>query len=737
MRGEVARRSRRPQGMAPIALDWNGVLKALSHLLAGGSVEGTLGLLGEATGVDRVYVFSVHPHPETGTPACSQLWEWCRSGIEPQIDNPELQNLEIEKAGFGRWLTELSAGRLIVGFVSEFPESERPLLQAQGIQTLLVAPIFRDQKLWGFVGFDSVREARCWQAPEQEVLLTVAAAIGDQLAQQEARAQLEQAEERWRRFLEQVPDALLVHDGTQVLYANPAAHALFGLASHQELLGKTAKELVHGSVWGLVEQRVATMLEKQEPAPTMELAYTRADGSVFLAETRSVPMRLGLRKVIISVLRDLGERKRWLEQIQHLAYHDGLTDLPNRRLLRERAEQLLALARRHKFPVALGYLDLDRFKEVNDTLGHDAGDELLQAVALRLARVARETDTVARLGGDEFAILWPQTGHEGARMAATRVLESFQLPFAVREEMLSVEASLGIAVYPGDGENLEELMRAADVAMYRAKAGRLGFAFYSPEMDRYSRSRLAFLEQLKRALHSQGIVFYFQPVFTADTGELVLAEALARLVVVDQLLSAKNFVPLLQELGRLPELDALALKAAAGACRRLGVPISVNVAAPTLQMDTFVAKLQGIISAYDLSPECLWLEITESALVPEVEVAASKLRQARDLGVHVALDDFGTGYSSLALLRDVPAEVVKLDTSFIAAAADQRGETLLQGIVDLAHKLGLKVVAEGVENLHELALIRRIGCDFVQGFKFFPALPEQDERWQQLRCGLK
>ncbi|BCW93658.1 MAG: hypothetical protein KatS3mg007_1552 [Thermoanaerobaculum sp.] len=734
----MAPQSRKAQGKVCANLDWNGVLKALSRLLAGGSVNETLGLLGEATGVDRVYVFSVHPHPESGVPACSQLWEWCRSGVEPQIDNPALQNLEIEKAGFGRWVVELSAGRPIVGLVAEFPQEERPLLQAQGIQSILVAPIFRADQLWGFVGFDSVREARLWQAQEQEVLQTVAAALGDQLAQRETRMELEQAEERWRNFLERVPDAIIVHNGTQVLYANPAAHTLFGINTPQGLLGKAGRELVHGSAWALVEQRVNTMLEKEEPAPTIELAYTRADGSVFLAETRSVPMWLGKRKVIISVLRDLGERRRWLEQIQHLAYHDGLTDLPNRRLLRERAEQLLALARRHKFPVALGYLDLDRFKEVNDTLGHDAGDELLQAVAVRLARVARETDTVARLGGDEFAILWPQTGHEGARIAASRVLECFQQPFSVRQEVISVEASLGIAVFPGDGDSLDELMRAADVAMYRAKAARSGFAFYSPEMDRYSRSRLAFVEQLKRALHSEGIVFYFQPILTADTGELVLAETLARLVVADQVLPAGHFVPLLQELGRLPELDALALRVAAGAARRLGVPVSVNVAAPTLQMDAFVERLEDLLSAHDLPPKFLWLEITESALVPEVEEAAAKLRQARALGVHVALDDFGTGYSSLALLRDVPADLVKLDASFVGVATgDQRGEALLQGIVDLAHRLGVKVVAEGVESPREFDLVRRIGCDLVQGFKFCPALPEEDERWQQLRGRLQ
>lgn len=723
--------------MPPSNLDWNGVLKALSRLLAGASTDEALALLGEATGVDRVYIFSVHPHPETGEPACSQRWEWCREGIEPQIHNPELQNLPLVHAGFRRWVEELSAGGLIVGAVASFPETERPLLEAQGIQSILVAPIFRADSFWGFVGFDSVNQLREWLPADQEVLRTVAIAIGDNLARQEALAELEQAEARWRALLERIPDAIVVHDGRRALYANPAACALFGVPSFEALASKSGTELVHGSSWALVQERVRRMLEREEPAPTQELAYNRADGSVFLAETRSVPMRFAGRKVIVTVLRDLGERKRWLEQIQHLAYHDGLTDLPNRRLLRERAEQILALARRHKFPVALGYLDLDRFKEVNDALGHDAGDELLQAVALRLSRTARETDTVARLGGDEFAILWPQTGHEGARIAARRVLESFEQPFLVRNEVLSVEASLGIAVFPGDGNNLEELMRAADVAMYRAKGRRTGFAFYSPELDRYSRSRLAFAEQLKRALQSESLSFYFQPILSAEDGRIVLAETLARLVLADQVVPAEQFVPMLQELGRLPDLDRLALRMAARAASRLGLPISVNVAGPTLQMDSFIERLEQTLAEYKLPPHLLWLEITESALLPEVEQAAARLCQACAMGVRLALDDFGNAYSSLALLREVPAELVKLDTSFVRAAGRfQRGEALLSGIVDLAHRLGVKVVAEGVETAEELELARRAGCDFVQGFKFFPALPVEDERWQALRGGL-
>jgi diguanylate cyclase (GGDEF)-like protein/PAS domain S-box-containing protein len=709
------------------------LLRAFSLLLSGAGIEEALGCLGEAAGADRVYVFAVHPHPETGEIAASQLWEWCREGVEPQLDNPELQNLPVERAGFGRWVSELGAGKLVFGAVRSFPESERPLLESQGIRSILVAPIFRRGEIWGFVGFDAVREERVWQEQEREVLQAAAAAFGDQLERDEAWEELQEAEKRWREFLAHIPDAVVVHDGTEVLYANAAAHELFGLPPGATLVGREGKTLVHQGSWGLVRQRVAAMLERGEPAPTLELTYTRFDGSSFLAETRSMPMKLGRRRVIVSVLRDLGERKRWMEQIQHLAYHDGLTDLPNRRLLRERAEHLLALAKRHKFPVALGYLDLDRFKEVNDTLGHDAGDELLQAVALRLGRAARETDIVARLGGDEFALLWPQTGHEGARVAARRILECFAQPFALREELLSIEASLGIAVFPGDGESLEELMRAADVAMYRAKAARSGFAFYAPELDRYSRGRLAFLERVKRALREQRIAFFFQPILAATSRQVRFAEALARLGEGEEVLAAGRFVPLLQEVGLASELDRLALRAGARAVKALGLPVTVNVAGPSLASESFVAFLEEVFAEHGLAPGELWLEVTEAFLVEGTEDALATLRRVRAMGVPVVLDDFGSGYSSLALLRDVTSDLVKLDAAFVRAAMrDARGRALLEGVVELAHRLGVQVVAEGVESLEESQALAALGCDFLQGFCFAPAIPSEDPRWREL-----
>jgi len=715
------------------SLNLRELLRAFSLLLSGRGIEEAMGCLGEAAGADRVYVFALHPHPQTGETAASQLWEWCREGVEPQLENPQLQNLPMLRSGFGRWLSELGQGRLVFGAVRGFPETEQPLLESQGIRSILVAPVFRRGELWGFVGFDAVREERVWQEAEREVLRAAAAALGDQLEREEAWEELQEAEKRWREFLAHIPDAVVVHNGSEVLWANAAAHQLFRLPPGDTLVGRRGTSVVHQSSWALVKQRVATMLEKGEPAPTLEVTYSRADGTSFLAETRSMPMKLGRRRVIVSVLRDLGERKRWMEQIQHLAYHDGLTDLPNRRLLRERAEQLLALAKRHHFPLALGYLDLDRFKEVNDALGHDAGDELLQSVALRLRRAARETDIVARLGGDEFAVLWPQTGHEGARVAAQRILACFSQPFALREELYTIEASLGIAIFPTDGASLDELMRAADVAMYRAKATRSGFAFYSPELDRYSRARLAFLEQVKRALREERIVFFFQPIIKASSGEVRFAEALARLQDSDDILPAARFVPLLQEIGLASELDRLALRAAANAARILGVPVTVNVAGPSLASERFAACVEQVFAEHGLVPGQLWLEVTEAFLVEGAEEALATLRRLRTMGVSVALDDFGSGYSSLALLRDVASDLVKLDATFVRAAMrDNRGRALLEGIVQLAHRLGVQVVAEGVESREESQALAELGCDFLQGFCFAPAIPPGDPRWRAL-----
>ncbi|MGQ9835514.1 MAG: putative bifunctional diguanylate cyclase/phosphodiesterase [Thermoanaerobaculaceae bacterium] len=710
------------------------ILRALLYLLSGSGVEQALATLGEGVDVDRVYIFSLHPHPKTGELACSQLYEWCRPGVEPQIDNPELQNLPIERAGFGRWLQEFREGQLIFGRVDDFPESVKPLLQGQSIKSILVAPIKRGEELWGFMGFDSVARFREWGERERELLLLAAACFGAYLLREVAHQELKKAEDLWRNLLAHIPDALVVHDGKRVLFANPAASRLFGLPEGESLVDRLTTQLVHGSSLKLVEERVMRMLTLGQPAPLMELAYTKWDGTSFLAETRSLPVELGGRRVIVSVLRDLSERKRWLEQIHHLAYHDNLTDLPNRSLLRERAKHLLTLARRHKFPLALGYLDLNRFKEVNDALGHDAGDDLLRAVAIRLARVARETDTVARLGGDEFAILWPQTGHEGARVAARRVLECFEQPFLVKEELLSIEASLGIAVFPSDGEDLDELMRSADVAMYRAKGTNCGYAFYSPESDRYSRERLTYLEMVKRALREKVVRFHFQPILCAETGQVRLAEALARLEQGDEVIPASRFVPLLHEVGLVVGLDRLALQQAAAAARQLGVPVSVNVAGPSLLVSGFVEELEALLRDEKLGPGSLWLEVTESFFVQGAEEAVRTLREVRKLGVPVALDDFGNAYSSLALLRDVAPELIKLDASFVKAAGrDERSRALLVGVIELAHRLQAKVVAEGVEDGEQREFLRSLGCDFLQGLHFAPALPVSDPRWLSFR----
>lgn len=710
-----------------------GILRAFFHLLSGSGVERALATLGQGADVDRVYIFSVHPHPKTGELACSQLYEWCGPGIEPQIDNPELQNLPIEGAGFGRWLQEFRKGQLIFGRVDDFPESEKPLLQSQSIKSILVAPIKKGEKLLGFMGFDSVRRLREWGEREREVLLLAASSFGAYLFREAALQELEKSEDQWRRLLAHIPDALVVHDGKQVLFANPAASTLFGLPEGESLVGRFITQLVHGSSLKLAEERVRKMLTLGQPAPVLELAYIKGDGTGFLAETRSLPVELGGRRVIVSVLRDLGERKRWLEQIHHLAYHDSLTDLPNRSLLRQRAEHLLTLARRHKHPLALGYLDLNRFKEVNDALGHDAGDDLLRTVAIRLTRAVRETDIVARLGGDEFAILWPQTGHEGARVAARRLLECFEQPFLVREELLSIEASLGIAVFPSDGKDLEGLMRSADVAMYRAKGAHCGYAFYSPESDRYSRQRLTYLEMVKRALREKVVRFHFQPILCAETGQVHLVEALARLEQDDELIPASRFVPLLYEVGLVVGLDRLALQQAAAAARQLGVPVSVNVAGPSLLASDFVEELEALLRGEKLRPGSLWLEVTESFFVQGAQETVRTLREVRKLGVPVALDDFGNAYSSLALLRDVAPELIKLDATFVKAAANhERSQALLGGVIELAHRLQAKVVAEGVEDGEQREFLRSLGCDLLQGFHFAPALPVADPRWLSL-----
>jgi diguanylate cyclase (GGDEF)-like protein len=430
--------------------------------------------------------------------------------------------------------------------------------------------------------------------------------------------------------------------------------------------------------------------------------------------------------------RDITERKRAEKALAHQALHDALTGLPNRILLGDRLEQAILTAEREQRELALLVMDLDRFKEVNDTLGHHAGDRLLQEIGRRLRGAVRASDTVARLGGDEFAVVLP--GSTDAAGAAVKLTQALEVPFELEGHTLALGASVGVAQYPQHGETVESLLRSADVAMYTAKRARTGVAVYAPDQDQHSVDRLGLLADLREALTREDeLLLYYQPKWDLHSGALAGFEALARWQHPRRgLLQPDEFVNLAEQSGLMRALTRYALQAALRQVRAwqeigLHMPVAVNLSPSSLQDIQLATEIDQLLAEAGVAPEWLEVEITEEAYMSQPEVAAATLARLRDMGVRVAIDDFGTGYASLVYLQKLPVDRIKIDRSFVRALLrDESQATIVRSLIDLGHNLGLEVVAEGVEDDATQAGLAALGCDYAQGYALGAPKPAPD-----------
>jgi diguanylate cyclase (GGDEF)-like protein len=430
-----------------------------------------------------------------------------------------------------------------------------------------------------------------------------------------------------------------------------------------------------------------------------------------------------------------GELKQREEELSFLATHDPLTGLPNRTLILDRVEQMLARSRRRHTPVAALFVDLDNFKSINDTLGHGVGDELLRAVAARLEGVVRDIDALGRLGGDEFVVIAEELSPAaGAELIAERLLDALGQPFklgADRETRVTVAASIGIAAVDGAsvdgaGTSAEELLREADIAMYRAKwDGKNRYAVFEARMQDSLQDRVELEMDLREALEKDEFFLVYQPTFDLSDMRPTGVEALIRWRHPGRgVVQPNDFIPLLEETGLITEVGKWVLQEACaqGArWRQAGYQIvmAVNVSGRQLDSDQILADIEGSLSGSGLDPEALTIEITETTLMRNVEETARRLAQVKKLGVRIAIDDFGTGYSSLAHLQRFQVDALKIDRSFIAGLTDnQEGETLVHTLVQLGKALSIQTFAEGIEKQHELSLLRDEHCDSGQGFLF-------------------
>jgi diguanylate cyclase (GGDEF)-like protein/PAS domain S-box-containing protein len=561
-------------------------------------------------------------------------------------------------------------------------------------------------------------------------------------ARRESDLRRSEAEERYRALVEEIPALTYIawaDDAGSTMYVSPQIKAMIGI-SPAEWLAEPASWSKH--LHPDDRERVLDEYRKAWSANKPFLAEYRVldhDGRVvwWRDEGRLIPASNGRAQFVRGFILDITERKRAEETIRHMTYHDQLTGLPNGALLHERLRLAILDARRERQPLALLLMNVDRFREINHTLGHQNGDRVLLELAYRLGDVLGEPDRVARLRGDEFALLLPGADANLARQVAAKVLKALEQPFVVERLPIEIGASVGISVRPEHGDEAEILLQRADMAMQAAKRLSGGCVVYSAECDPYDPRRLALLGELRRAIEADQLVLHYQPKVDLKTRAVVGAEALVRwrhpkrgMVPPDQ------FIPLAEQGGLIKPLTRWVLDHALTQCEtwtrdRPKIPVAVNLSARNLHDPQLVEQVAGLLASRGVAPELLQLELTESAVMTDPVRAGEILGVLQASGVGISIDDFGTGYSSLAYLRRLPVSELKIDKSFVMGMAHGDEDTaIVRSTNDLGHNLGLSVVAEGVEDESTLDLLGSFGCDAAQGFYMGRPMPPDDlARW--------
>ena len=556
----------------------------------------------------------------------------------------------------------------------------------------------------------------------------VGAILDEHLASRAAReaARLKASESRFRQLADSTFEGILIHVDGRIVDVNAAMSDLAGVALAQ-LIGREVMDCVAETSRPILRKNLETGM-----SVACEIEIKNADGTLIPAEvlTRTVQFEDGPAKV--SAVRDIRERKEAEERIRHMAHHDTLTGLPNRRMFIDRLHQVLARSKRDGTTVAVLCLDLDRFKHVNDLGGHAAGDELLKQVAQRLADSIRTEDTAARLGGDEFAIIQVGVAHpDGPGIMAERLVKAISKPFDLGSQQTMIGTSIGISLHPGDGEEADDLVRAADTALYRAKeAGRGTFRFFEAEMDIRLQERRMLERDLRQALAEQQLRVHYQPLADCGRGEIVGFEALVRWTHPEHgPISPVQFIPLAEECGLIMPLGAWVMRRACSDATTWPSDklVAVNLSPAQFRHADLAKEILVILRETGLAPERLELEVTESLLIDDPDRVLATLQALKEAGVRISLDDFGTGYSSLSYLQRFPFDKIKIDRSFVSQMEKNADSmSIIRAVIALGKSLRIKVTAEGVETESQLGLLQQENCDLVQGYLLGKPMAKED-----------
>ena len=639
----------------------------------------------------------------------------------------EFNTIDYEADGCSRWLNQLQSGNPIFGEIGDFPASERKFLQAHGTQSVLIVPIFSGDQWWGVVIMercDSMQQKI--SSHELGALMAVGRSFGVAILRESAGKRLHQAKIAFDSASEGI---MIIDENTHVIAINKGFTEITGY-SEEDVLGFTPKAFLGGKhdIWD-------TLL--REGKWRGEVTNERKSGETYQEWLTLTIVKNHEGRIInyVGVFADITEIKQSQNRLNELVNHDALTGLPNRRLLNELLEQAIKRAEREEHEIALLFVDLDRFKAINDTLGHQVGDKLLYEVSRRISRAMRESDVVARLGGDEFLVVMDLLGDpEDAAVVAQKIIHALQIEFIIDGREIFIGASVGISIFPKDGSDVDSLIKAADIAMYQVKSmGKNNHCFYSDDLSKVAVERFTMENHLRRALERGQFEVYYQPQISLVSGKILGAEALIRWNHPELgLVSPARFIPMAEETGLIVQIGEWVLRQAALQAMQWVADgfeiqwVSVNVSGVQVMRSNFADTVYGILVETDCAPDMIELEITESTIMHNTEYVIDTFDRIKNLGVRLAIDDFGTGYSSLSHLKRLPLDKLKIDQSFVRDLPDDLDDAAIANAINaMARSLGFSVIAEGVETIEQANFLKNMGCEEAQGYLYSRPVPAQ------------